>query len=278
MANLETIQAALDRIEREIKVRDEGLRRAFEILVSAIERNDQTLEMIHEQTVAVPATVDEHLDLLDERIHNAVVDAMDDYFNPLGTVEASSPCRQAGATRNVPMITPRSGAAGSRKSAAAMAEYQSATKDVPELAASLTAYLGERYGPELAGGTAAIPARNMHPLVADLLEIDTSRSQTLEEMTNLLAGLTTSRQGHSWKGDPALDPREGSPGVYRFHLLAPKSFHIALALAPTDAERQTLETCWLRANAAVCDLIESHVGRRGWVPAVAMAQCLATWR
>lgn len=87
MASLETIQAALDRIEREIKVRDEGLRRAFEILVGAMERNNQTLGMIHEQTVAVRQLVDEHLDSLDERIHNAVVDAMDDYFNPLGTVE-----------------------------------------------------------------------------------------------------------------------------------------------------------------------------------------------
>jgi hypothetical protein len=87
MASVETIQAALDRIEREMKVRDEGLRRAFDILAGAMERNNQTLGMIHEQTVAVRQLVDEHLESLDERIHNAVVDALDDHFNPLDQLE-----------------------------------------------------------------------------------------------------------------------------------------------------------------------------------------------
>ena len=159
------------------------------------------------------------------------------------------------------MITPRSGAAGSRKSAAAMAQYQSATKDVPELAATLTAYLGESYGPEVAGGTAAIPARNMHPLVAELLEIDTSRSQTLEEMTNLLAGFTTTGKDIPGKAIQPSTREKVRLAFTDFTFSAPKSFSIALALAPTDAERQTLETCWLRANAAVCDLIESHIGQ-----------------
>jgi hypothetical protein len=86
-ANPETIQAALDQIGREMKVRDEGLRRAFEILCGAIERNGQTLGMIHEQTVAVRRLVEEHLESLDERIHNAVADALDDHFNPLVPLE-----------------------------------------------------------------------------------------------------------------------------------------------------------------------------------------------
>lgn len=83
MANFETIQAKLEQIGREMKVRDDGLRRAFEILCSAIDRNGQTLQLIHEDVVATRRALEEHLELLDERIHNAVGDALDDHVNPL---------------------------------------------------------------------------------------------------------------------------------------------------------------------------------------------------
>ena len=141
-----------------------------------------------------------------------------------------------------------------------MAEYQASTMDVPELAARLTAYLGEAYGPELAGGTAAIPARNMHPLIATLLGIDTSRSLTTDEMTNLLAALRADGQPIPGKAVQRSTKDKVRIAFTDFTFSAPKSFSIALALAPTDAERQTLETCWLRANARLCDVIESHIG------------------
>ena len=159
------------------------------------------------------------------------------------------------------VLTVRSGAAAGRASARAMAEYQASTMDVPELAARLTAYLGEAYGPELAGGTAAIPARNMHPLIADLLGIDTSRSLTIDEMTNLLAALRADGQPIPGKEVQRSTKDKVRIAFTDFTFSAPKSFSIALALAPSDAERQTLETCWLRANARLCDVIASNIGK-----------------
>jgi hypothetical protein len=135
-----------------------------------------------------------------------------------------------------------------------------AIREVPELAERLTAYLGEAYGPEVAGGTAAIPARNMHPLIANLLGIDTSRAQTLDEMTNLLAGLRADGEPIPGKEVQRSTKDKVRIAFTDFTFSAPKSFSIALALAPTDAERQILETCFLRANARLCDVIESHIG------------------
>ena len=86
------------------------------------------------------------------------------------------------------VCTERTGAATGKAAARGAAEYYASQMDVPEMAARLSAYLGERYGPGISGGTAAIPMPDMHPLVANVLGIDPTRALTIEEMTNLLAG------------------------------------------------------------------------------------------
>jgi hypothetical protein len=57
MASIETILEALDRAEREQQIRDEGLRRAFDLLCSAIERQQSVLDLIHRHTMATHALV-----------------------------------------------------------------------------------------------------------------------------------------------------------------------------------------------------------------------------
>ena len=49
MATLESIQASFDQFARDQLVRDEGIRRAFEIFASTVERTNATLAIISQQ-------------------------------------------------------------------------------------------------------------------------------------------------------------------------------------------------------------------------------------
>ena len=158
------------------------------------------------------------------------------------------------------VLTYRAGAAGSASSAKGMAEYLGSEKDVPELAERLAAYLGQTFKAETPAGTPALPKQNMHPLIAELLAIDPTRSLTTAEMTNLLAGNRT--DGEIIPGKTLFQSTEKKTRLAYtdFTFSAPKSFSVALVLAPTEAERATLETCWRRANNALLDHISHEIG------------------
>jgi 20S proteasome alpha/beta subunit len=76
MATLESIQASLDQFARDQLVRDEGIRRAFEIFAGTVERTNATLAIISQQIT------DQNGGFI-EAVRAAVDDALDDYFNPM---------------------------------------------------------------------------------------------------------------------------------------------------------------------------------------------------
>ena len=77
MASIDSIQAWLEQFARDQLVRDEGIRRAFENLCSAIERQTATLNLISQQ-------VADGNDTFIDAVRAAVDDALEDYFDPLG--------------------------------------------------------------------------------------------------------------------------------------------------------------------------------------------------
>ncbi len=156
-----------------------------------------------------------------------------------------------------------------------LATYYAGSREVPELAAKLATYLGDAYAIDVAAGTAALPAMNMHPLIADLLKIDPGRSLTQEEVTNLLSGLRT--DGEVIPGTekrPASTKDRAHLTFTDFTFSAPKELSIAIALAGSEKERSVLEGAFMRANNALMSHIESEIsgarqgdgGKKGIIP------------
>jgi hypothetical protein len=63
LANFETIQASLDRMEREQKIRDDGLRRSFAIFVDEVQRLQRMLAE-HASKQAMPMQMGEFITLM----------------------------------------------------------------------------------------------------------------------------------------------------------------------------------------------------------------------
>ena len=170
------------------------------------------------------------------------------------------------------VLTYRTGAAGA--AASAMAEYLQGSRDVPEMAAKMASYLGESYALNVTAGTAALPMLDTHPLIADLLGIDTMRSLAQEEMTHLLAGSRADGQPVPGRDIQPSTKDKVRLGFVDFTFSAPKSLSIAISLAETEQERIALETCFMRANNKLMGVIASevggarqgHAGRDGVVP------------
>ena len=72
------------------------------------------------------------------------------------------------------------------------------------MAAKLASYLGESYALNVAVGTAALPMLDMHPLIADLLAIDTTRSLTQVEVAPARRE-ENERGTYSGKRSPGVD-------------------------------------------------------------------------
>jgi len=156
------------------------------------------------------------------------------------------------------VLSYKTGAAGA--AAGAMAEYLGGSKDVPEMAAKLATYLGDAYALNVTAGTAALPMLDMHPLIADLLAIDTTRSLTQEEMTHLLAGKTALGDPIPGKEIQASTKNKTRLAFADFTFSAPKSLSISIALAPDGREAIVLETAFMRANNDLMKHIEREVG------------------
>jgi conjugative relaxase-like TrwC/TraI family protein len=155
-----------------------------------------------------------------------------------------------------------------------MAEYLQGSRDVPEMAAKMASYLGESYAMNVTAGTAALPMLDMHPLIADLLGIDTTRSLRKEEMTHLLAGGRADGQAVPGRDVQPSTKDNVRLGFCDFTFSAPKSLSIAISLAETEEERITLEACFMRANNRLMGVVaeeiggarQGHAGRDGVVP------------
>ena len=128
------------------------------------------------------------------------------------------------------------------------------------MAAKLASYLGESYALNVAVGTAALPMLDMHPLIADLLAIDTTRSLTQVEVAHLLEGKRTNGEPIPGKEVQASTKDKARITFTDFTYSAPKSLSIAIALAPTERERTALETAFMRANNDLMKYIESEIG------------------
>lgn len=141
-----------------------------------------------------------------------------------------------------------------------MAEYYGGELDVPEMAERLAAYLSSSMKAQEVGMTAAIPRRDMHPAIAALLGIDVTRSLSQKEAANLMRVLTTTGADVEGKRTFKSTADKVRLGYTDFTFSAPKEFSIALALAPTGAERAMLEECFIRANDAMMDVVLLNIG------------------
>ena len=278
MASIESIMEHLLRMEREQKVRDDGLRRAFHNYADAVDRLRQTIVDM-EMTHRMPMEMGEFMTLMTTMLNRQkqLLESIGERARRRSGVERKADLddsaeRRSGQAYPVVVLTYRTGAAGA--AAGAMAEYLQGSRDVPEMAAKLASYLGGSYALDVTAGTAALPMLDMHPLIADLLGIDTTRSLTQEEMTHLLAGSRADGQPVPGRDIQPSTKDNVRLGFCDFTFSAPKSLSIAISLAETEPERITLETCFMRANnklmAVVAEEIggarRGHAGRDGVVP------------
>ena len=85
MASIDGIQAILDQFARDQLVRDEGIRRAFEIMAGTIERQTATLNLISQQVADARQATDrlsellnDHFDTLGPTIRDLLGDLLED--------------------------------------------------------------------------------------------------------------------------------------------------------------------------------------------------------
>src|SRR4051812_33305107 len=149
-------------------------------------------------------------------------------------------------------------AAGDAGAAKRMAEYLSEEIARKEMATRLSKYYGDGVTTDAEFVTEAIPRADMHPSIANLLEIDATKPLTTGQVTWLLTGLTA--QGNEIPDRPL--PKEGQTRISAidFCVSGPKSFDVAYALAPTDAERAILDKCFQTASDKIMDVVAETIG------------------
>ena len=171
------------------------------------------------------------------------------------------------------MLTFRKGTGGAPTAAAAMAEHLREQTIPEEMVAMADYYLRGVKRAEVAG-TAAIPRQDMPVAVAEVLGLNVTRTATHEEVVNLL-------QGRRADGAPIAGKRQQRVGTGKdrityvdFTFSAPKSVSIAMALAPTDAERHMIvcahRDAWMAGMAHLETIIararKGDGGSKGSVP------------
>lgn len=123
-------------------------------------------------------------------------------------------------------------------------------------------------------GTAAIPRQDMSSAVAAALGIDVNRTATHEEVVNLLQGKRADGQPIAGKRQQRVAAGKDRVTYTDFTFSAPKSVSIAMALAPTDAERHMIvgahRDAWMAAMAHLETVIararKGDGGSKGSVP------------
>jgi len=171
------------------------------------------------------------------------------------------------------VLTFSKGVGRAPSAARAMAEYL-AESTVPDEAMALADYYVRGIERVEAEGTAAIPRADMAPAVAAALGLDMGRTAKVSEVANLLQGLRA--DGEAIEGRQSYKVGAGQDRVSYIDLTfsAPKSVSVAMALAPTEAERHIIvgahRDAWM-AGMAHLETIIAHArkgaaGSKGSVP------------
>jgi phage/plasmid primase-like uncharacterized protein len=137
------------------------------------------------------------------------------------------------------VLTFRKGTGGAPTAAAAMAEHLR-EQTLPEEMVAMADYYLRGVKRAAVTGTAAIPRQDMSFAVAEALGLDVNRAATHEEVVNLLQGRRA--DGAEIAGKPRHRIAAGKDRItyVDFTFSAPKSVSVAMALAPTDAERHMI--------------------------------------
>lgn len=159
------------------------------------------------------------------------------------------------------MLSFRKGTGGAPSAAAAMSNYLAEESQSAEMTALSDYYLRGVKRSE-AIGTAAIPRQDMDPAVAEALGIDTSRTVTREEMTNLLSGYRTDGSRLSGADQRYREHKNRDRITFTdFTFSSPKAVSISMALAPTEAERHVIIGAHRDAWMAAMEHLETVIGR-----------------
>jgi hypothetical protein len=171
------------------------------------------------------------------------------------------------------VLTFRKGTGGAPTAAKAMAEHLREQTIPEELVAMADYYLRGVKRAEVAG-TAAIPRQDMPMPVAQVLGLDMTRTATHEEVVNLLQGRRVDGEPIAGKRQQKVASGKDRITYVDFTFSAPKSVSLAMALAPTDAERHMIvgahRDAWMAAMAHL-ETIIAHArkgdgGSKGRVP------------
>jgi hypothetical protein len=177
------------------------------------------------------------------------------------------------------MLTFRKGTAGTPTAAQAMADHLS-EQTLPEEMVAMAEYYLRGVKRAEAEGTAAMPRQDMPLAVAEALGIDMNRTLTKAEVVNLLRGVRADGEAIEGKKNYRVAAGKDRITYVDFTFSAPKSVSVAMALAPTDAERHMivgahrdavmagmahLETIVARARKGDGGSKGSIPGKLGWV-------------
>ena len=159
------------------------------------------------------------------------------------------------------MLSFRKGTAAAPSAAQAMAEHLR-EQTLPQEMVEMADYYLRGVKRSEAMGTAAVPRQDMAPAVAAALGIDLSRTAKHEEVINLLRGYRA--DGSRIPGpDQRYRTSKGRDRItyVDFTFSAPKSVSVAMALAPTEAERHMIVGAHRDAWMAAMEHLEDIIGR-----------------
>ncbi len=159
------------------------------------------------------------------------------------------------------MLSFRKGTAAAPSAARAMAEHLR-EQTLPEEMVAMADYYLRGVKRSEAMGTAAVPRQDMEPAVAAALGLDLTRTTKHEEVVNLLSGYRA--DGSRIPGpDQRYRKSKGRDRItyVDFTFSAPKSVSVAMALAPTEAERHMIVGAHRDAWMAAMEHLEDIVGR-----------------
>lgn len=154
------------------------------------------------------------------------------------------------------MLTFRKGTGGALHAARAMADYL-ADQALPAEMAGLADYYSRG---TLRSGTAGVIREDVSAAYANALGLDPSRPADAAEVANLLQGLRADGQPIAGKQQQAAAPGRDRVTYLDLTFSASKSVSVAMALAPTDDERQVIVGAHRDAWNAAMGQVEAIVG------------------
>ena len=159
------------------------------------------------------------------------------------------------------MLSFRKGTAGAPTAAQAMADHLR-EQTLPEEMIEMADYYLRGVKRSEALGTAAVPRQDMSPAIMAALGLDPMRTATHEEVVNLLRGYRADGERIPGNQQRYAQVKGRDRITYvDFTFSAPKSVSVAMALAPTEAERHIIVGAHRDAWMAAMAYAETIVGR-----------------